>query len=64
MAAEKHVNGTAISSWDGTLMVMGGNGAKSCSIPQVYVHHARVLPQPTVSNHYVKVGIPQFLKCI
>ena len=53
MTVEKHLTGPT-SYWQGTLIIMGGSGGKSSDIPQD-VHHARVLPQPTVSNHYVKV---------
>lgn len=37
-----------------TIILSGGDG--STDIVQGYAHYVRVLPQPTVTNHYVKVG--------
>ena len=55
MAAEKYITGPVVSTCQGTLIFMGGNGGKTSDNPQGYLHYVRVLPQPTVSNHYVKV---------
>lgn len=36
-----------------TIVLSGGDSDNSV---QGYAHYVRVLPQPTVTNHYVKVG--------
>lgn len=38
-----------------TILLSGGDGSTDNSV-QGYAHYVRVLPQPTVTNHYVKVG--------
>ncbi|KAI5078231.1 hypothetical protein GOP47_0005902 [Adiantum capillus-veneris] len=37
-----------------TILVMGGDGHKNADCLQGYAHYVQVLPQPTVTNHYVK----------
>jgi len=43
-------NGVDLSS----ILLSGGDGSTENSV-QGYAHYVRVLPQPTVTNHYVKV---------
>lgn len=38
-----------------TILLSGGDGSTDNGV-QGYAHYVRVLPQPTVTNHYVKVG--------
>lgn len=67
--ARLHVNGGVVgerkvdcfkSKGDGgdpvALLLAGGEGSLDGNCVQGYAHHVRVLPQPTVTNHYVKVG--------
>lgn len=48
-------SGVALSS----ILLSGGDSSTDNSV-QGYAHYVRVLPQPTVTNHYVKVGRIQF----
>lgn len=54
VVAEKLINGLVESNYQTTIILMGGNGCNSSDYLQGYAHHVRVLPQPTVTNHYVK----------
>lgn len=68
--ARIHLNGGVVAEWKasstssikegraadlGPVVLSGGDGSTDGDSVQGYAHYVRVLPQPTVTNHYVKV---------
>lgn len=53
---EKPLHGLAENNhkWRSTITLMGCNHCSSAENVQGYAHYVRVLPQPAVTNHYVK----------
>jgi len=67
--ARIHLNGGVVAEWKasstssikegraadlGPVVLSGGDGSTDGDSVQGYAHYVRVLPQPTVTNHYVK----------
>ncbi len=76
--ARIHLNGGVVAEWKasstssikegraadlGPVVLSGGDGSTDGDSVQGYAHYVRVLPQPTVTNHYVKVDNLLLLFC-
>ncbi|MCO5569515.1 hypothetical protein L7F22_023228 [Adiantum nelumboides] len=54
VVSETSISEPEPSATNQTIILMGGDGHKIADCLQGYVHYVQVLPQPTVTNHYVK----------